>query len=281
MSADVKQAIIPESINNISEYSSENASTMPQPLGLAEICSISELFARAKDPFHYPEAKEQWQAKESTIKHAVGLETLKQVEDKVEKIVSAYQDAREIIEKLPLVEAHHVVKPPTTYGERLMLENRFLQKCPAVVHQGFAYVYEQLTEAKISIDAIRTLVDYVVPIMGFERGCLYLLDNQLTRLAPALRIGDQPLDNYLELLKHVDCEIAQRVFGTISIKRQGRGITGEVVEYICGPIDNPNYPGVLYLELREDKSFSQTDSLLLFDTIRKTLGDCLGTTGAH
>jgi hypothetical protein len=281
MSADLKRALSPEVTTNVGDASAAETGSHSHPMGLAEICQISELFAKAKDPFHYPEVKEEWKAKESAINQRIGLETLKKIEIKVEKIVSNYKEAREVIEKLPLVEAHHAIKPATTHGQHLMLENRYLQKCPAHICQGFSYVYEQLTEAKISLDAIRTLVDYVVPIVGFERGCLYLFDPKTTRLTPALRIGDQPLDSYLVLLKHVDSEIEQRVFGTISIRRQGRGITGEAVDYICGPIDNPNYPGVLYLELREDKTFSEGDAIALFDATRKTLGHCLGAKIAH
>ena len=55
-------------------------------------------------------------------------------------------------------------------------------------------------EASVSVDALRHLVDSVMPRLGVLRGCLFLSEEGELSLTPVLRIGKVPLALYNQFL---------------------------------------------------------------------------------
>lgn len=70
---------------------------------MTDVCEVSELYAKTKDPETYPEAEEVWSSNEDSIIQVIGEETFERIEQKVEESVELYVDVSDVIKKLPIL----------------------------------------------------------------------------------------------------------------------------------------------------------------------------------
>lgn len=249
---------------------SSNASTTA--LSLHEVCELADLFARANDSEHFPEAKRAWAAQEPKITARFG-DVRQAVAEKVSTTVARYHH--------PKVVAPTLLSQQTSSSydasDFASQHNAYLRRCPPEIRQNFTRVYESIEESEgVSVEALRILVDEVIPAIGFLRGCVYLLDEIKRAINPALRIGDLPKSEYQSFKTHQNNLVTTSLDSTVPILQRGLTAGGKDALRVCGSLGSEKRPGVLYLELNE-RFFESTshDPLLYFHAVRKALRDCL------
>lgn len=216
-------------------------------LSLHDICEIAELYAKLQDPETFPKAEEIWRANENRLNHWLDEETILKINNSVKAACMMHLDATAEIKRLPIIKSAEKTQKKSLHKD--IVENTYLNRCPPYLVELFEEVYRQLAENRATIDAIRTLVDTVIPAAGFVRGCLYLLDQNSLELKPALRIGRVPLERYGPFLLNDRNGIMASLHSSFPLKKEDFGIMGQKVDQICGPIQNGKHPGVLYLEI--------------------------------
>lgn len=243
---------------------------------LKRLCETAELYAQTKDPAHFPDAESKWSNQLESLENNFGANFRDDLDSQI------VEPLRLLAQEAPATQKLTITKE--LFGASLSISdsslppgNSYIARCTIDIQREFQEVYRRIEPGKISVDAIRILVDSVIQKCGFDRGCLYLLDNDKGLLRPALRVGDIPLARYPICLLNESNEIGASVFSAIPVKFENKNFDGEIVNKIVAGLQNKNHPGVLYLEFSD--IFSQkplNDSVLLFQAIRASLDDCLG-----
>jgi len=245
----------------------ESMEFSPENVSVAELCELSDLFAKAKQPNIYPAAQEQWAAKEILVRKVWGEEIFDQLEQTAQGVL-----ARKKLEDPFDTNCSEDIR------EKAYQANKYLQNCPPEVVESLIGVYELLDQAQVSLDAIRFLADTVIPKLGFMRGCVYLKDEKTYELKAAMRVGNVPLKAYDHLLLDSRKGIVSALQTTAPVSINSSYVNGDSGTIIFGNLRNKRYQGVLYLEINEKAQSSPNfDGLTLFHTIREAFNNCLGT----
>lgn len=249
----------------------------PNKLGLEEVCGLAELFARANDPEHYPDAEKSWHAAEESVKKTFGGEVISVVTKRVEGSLEKFEEVAPTKFKPTLVPRVVREGPHLTKGELLFNANTYVRRCPVEIANKFQDVYGLMQDnIKVSIESLKKLAEEVVLSVGFLRGCLYILDEGDLKINPALRFGDKGLNSYQSFRMHQNNLITASIDSQIPVMQQGKAIDDKVRTQLCGALGSARPQGVLYLELMNDFFESSVhDPLLYFHSVRIALMDCL------
>lgn len=237
-------------------------------VSIPQICDLAETFARSKDPHIFPNAPEKWAEQEDLVRNVWGSEIFSDLE----------AHARSVKDRLSEREA------PSEQGENdgtvirdALSQNRYLRQCPEHIIERFTQVYSLLDDAALSLDAIRVMSDFLIPQLGFPRGCLFLKDEKSLELRPMLRVGKAPLTEYAHLLLDSRKGIVNALYTTAPVRLDAPGVEGRQSTILFGNLRHPRFAGVLYLELHEKlEQNTSFDPLVVFHTIREALNHCLG-----
>jgi len=244
----------------------EHQELSAEHISVAELCELSEIFAKAKQPNSYPGATELWASKELLVRTVWGEDIFGHIEEAAQTVLS-----RKKLEDSPETESDEKVR------DRALKANKYLHNCPEYIVESFTKVYQALDETQVSLNAIRVLADYVVPELGFARGCVYLKDEKTFELKAAMRIGNVPLKAYDHLLLDSRKGLVSALQTSAPVSIESSFVNGESGTIVFGNLRNKRYHGVLYLEI-SDEAHSQDyfDALTLFHTVRETFNSCLG-----
>ncbi len=249
---------------------------------LLEVIEISELFARLKDPATSKLAESEWKKRESYIASLIPSNLLEGVAGQVRDVLGGYSKISEVICSLPLAPRNVVPLEESAkeLAKKRALANSYVSRCPPEIQAAFISVYEAVEESTISVTAIQRLVGNTIPIVGFSRGCLFLVGKDGRTLVPSLRIGDRPLGEYTHFLSDPETGISSSIYTAAPYCGSGIGITGKETLHVSGAFDGGVHLGLLYLEyddlMVENPNFNPS---LLFNAIRKAMLDTLN--GAH
>ncbi len=246
-------------------------------LSLAEVLNVSELFAKANDPQHYPKALEQWAEVEHALEGSLGINISALIRPAIQSSFNTLQQSISHSIDTPFFE-----KPPepgtlTEEQGRLAAVNPYLKRCEPSHRLTLDRVYQLISPGNISVDALRVLVDSAIPQLGFVRGCLYLFKRDSGALRPALRVGDRALESYNSYREGENNPVSGTLNTHVMLKQQVLQPDGSEAMCLFGSVLNEAHPGVLYLEV--DPALVENpghDSSLLFNAIRKVMGQCLG-----
>jgi hypothetical protein len=246
-------------------------------LSLAELLDVSDLFAKANDPQHYPKAQEQWRAVEEVLERALGVKVSELASPKIKEAFSYLegQGARRI--DTPFFRHDEPAGDLTESQKQLLESNQYLKRCPSDAQTALRKVYQLTDPLQVSVNALRYLVDRIVPELGFSSGCLYLFKRESGMLRPALRVGDTPLEQYRACKENESGPVSGSLSSTVTLAQQTRRPDGSETIRLYGSILNDTHPGVLALEVSPDKVEDvHHDASILFNAIRKCMGQCLG-----
>jgi hypothetical protein len=279
MNPEIKHALSPRMTSSPAEEQQEQTSYSAPPLNMQALCELSELYAQLKDPFTYPQAEDKWESMEPFINKVVDPHVFEKADEKVHDIISTYDDNSTSISSLPLIEEFQFTEGYySTRGKELFQKNSYVKRCPEHIQKMFFEVYQKFGQSEVAVEAIKQLVDSLIPAVGFKRGCLFLRNKEDLSLKPALRIGDYLLSEYEKLLKDKESDIASALTSLVPTRKDGTGITGKTVTQISCSLNNPEHPGILYMELSEESSqATDHDTLRLFKAIKQTFNDCIGS----
>jgi hypothetical protein len=242
-------------------------------VSIEELVDLSEMWGRAQDPQYFKAAAEQWEKAGPILEETLGV-------DMESALLTASQKAFEPHRAyLPLVADRQETRDSAsrkTAQKELVLEpvTKTVSKLPDVYQGLFAEAYAQLEQPETAREGLREIVQSIVPILGFKRGCLFVLSKDGNRMLPALRFGDLPLNRYDEYRFDRYQGMKPLIFQSVPFKKNGIGFAGNEVTYICGGLDSATHQGVLYLEMPEQTELNTDDSataLLYFRSIREAL----------
>ncbi len=243
---------------------------------LLGICEIGEAFARVNDCEHYPRAKMEWAAVSNKITELLGPQGVELIVENITESARAYAT---IFKNVLSSEYAPLLEEETQIGcsaDRLFQLNPSVKRCPTDLIEWYRQVYAMMRESGISNEALKSLIEDLVPRSGFANGCVYLLDHSATRLWPALRIGSRPLDKYHKHDYRESHALVQAIYSSIPFVQYGLSPLNEKVSYIAGALGERECIGVLYLELNEDFYEGSThDPVLYFKTLCRALNHCL------
>lgn len=244
---------------------------------LNKVCELADLFARSKDPHTYPEAQKQILERQTELNELIPADTRKRIEQRIANFLKE-QVSSEALQALPLVQEIEALKQegPNVIAFRA---NQYAQRCAPALRKRFEEMYALADMSRISLDALKELSNELIPRLGFEFGCLYMVDARSGNLLPSLRVGSRPLTSYTLSTLSLHHVIAASLDNPLPYKAEGISRDGSTSVYMCSGLGNKRFRGVLYLELHPlYLSNAEHPSLLHFQAIRQAINDFLGPT---
>ncbi len=243
---------------------------------LRSVSLISESYARSTQPDLYPQAHYKWQATMQQLGDAMGAEGVLIIENKVKRNTYHYLKHSNMQED-PDLQTVAVEHP----GQKLMLQNTYVQQCPKELQELFAELYEMIVTGTSAPRALAQISRQIIPKAGFLNGAIYLFEDDTYRLIPRYQLGQRPLENYpvFETLREyeLDNQIASAFYGNFPTLQMSNLFGVAQVSSIAAALGNQRKSGVLYLEIKTFvQQNTQVQTMLVFKAILKALGDCMG-----
>lgn len=265
------------------EFASTTESDFDRLTGqLRMICEVGEALARANNPERYPEAEKDWKMARDEIVAMVGEQGIKLIQQNVKKNAENYlafdkKSFKELQAINPTLRLREVRE------RKLKTSNPFIQNCGPRLKRMLENLYEDFKPGKIHVDKIHELVKDIMPAVGFNGGCVYIIDPTSGMLVPRIKIQQMLLQEYKPVtysLSTLEASPVRNAFhaadplvGTEYIPDTG------TITYIAGVVGNKKKAGVLYLEV-VDVNFYPNDTAIKqhFKALKQALADCLNLT---
>ena len=251
----------------------------PQPKrgrgSLAVLCEIGEAFARANNPHHYPNPRNDWDLAMNVLRHHLGADGARVVQQRAGSI---YGDAVKTI--LPACSDAPASCEGLSYGECRFQHNLFVKPLPALLQEQIKTLYNGLNEVKVNPELIRVLLQDIAGQIGFGSAVVYTLDPAEATLNPVFRKG-KPRFTALRPISTTarpnDTDPIRRAFASdLVVSEEGRLLNGTSRLIIAMPIRGKSKVGVLYLEQAENASATdEVESMLGAKLIASCLKDLL------
>ncbi len=241
---------------------------------LRDLCEVSELYSKRKDPKNFPEAEKIWTKRKTDFEAVFSKESFQEIEHESNRVLKSYAQEGSAFTKLPLFADEVASKSSAVIDE---LSKDYLHGADLEIKQSFENVYRLASDSAVAVEAIKVLVEQTIPKAGFRRGCLLLLNTTNFSLQPALRVGDMQLSVYNQFLRENKALFLSTVDSLVPLKFQGPGVNDDTATLVLGSILSTSHPGVLYLELSERaRHDSRHATIELFNLVRQAFARCLG-----
>lgn len=240
---------------------------------LEAICSVGEALARANNPAAYPSAREDWNSARREIERRLGRMGMEQIKKSMLANCrqymrsSAHSFLQAAIEKIDR-------RPEVVSGKVLFTQNRFIRACTPQAQRLLNEWYSSLDPHVISKDSIRLLTSKIIPVAGFQSGCVFVYDPSSQTLVPRTPIGGNSLSTY----KTVDCSpiaeertLVARAFDAVEVLVSDDAWENCEGTAFAGAYGRIQRAGVLLLTTR----LPQRDSKMVFAALNQALIDCL------
>ncbi len=250
----------------------------PSRMGLSEICELAELFAKANDVTSYPGADEAWSTVEESVKREFGDEVFETVAGRIECSLERFEQCGMDRFTPSFFERSETPEGDGGSPQLRLRTNPIVDRLPIASQNLIATMYNNLDhDTKVSVGALRVLVENVITQLGFLRGCLFVVDEGRRLVQPALRIGDLPLTSYPSSRLHQNNLITASVESIIPVMQRGLGVDGMGRLQVAGGLGATKPLAVLYLE-SDGEFFESTehDPLAYFHCFRYCFMHSLG-----
>ncbi|MDC0358897.1 HDOD domain-containing protein [Oligoflexia bacterium] len=247
---------------------------------LQKICEVGEALARANNPKQYPTAKSDWHTAQKAIINILGPDGMRLVQEKIKDNCENYLSAAPETFRRAL----EIRKEPgagRSNNNNLFKNNRYIKHCPKPLQEAFGKLYEQITPGSIAREQLDLLIKQVIPLAGFDFGCVFLINPESMRLVPRLTLGTVPLStfkerNALSISTGTDDPVLAAYHCNTPIVESSGSLALEGRACIAGVVGKRERVGVLYLELTQEQMHNQlTSPLMCFKAISQALNDCL------
>jgi len=251
----------------------------PQPKrgrgSLAVLCEIGEAFARANNPHHYPNPRNDWDMAMNVLRHHLGADGARIVQQRAGSIYG--ESVKQI---LPACSEAPAGCDGLSYGECRFQQNLFVKPLPAALQDQIKNLYNGLSDKKVDPELIRTLLQDIAGLIGFQAAVVYTLDPAEATLNPVFRKG-KPRFTVLRSIstsaRPNDTDPIRRAFSSdLVVCEEGRLLNGISRLILSMPIRGKSKVGVLYLEQSEDgEAAEKVESMLGAKLIAACLKDLL------
>ncbi len=242
----------------------------PTSPGANDLAEVAEVYARAQEPTLFPEASKKLEIIKPALEEHFGQSILAEL-DEVKK-------ALELTPAEPAEKAAQEKRGQRDHAQVHVAASlpKSLKHCKPEVVQAFEAVFQKIKAGQVSIEALKMLIENVAPKLGFECGCLFLPTKDDQHMYPALRLGPLPLSCYHEYMLDKHAGMKPYIFDTIPMRREGLGLRGEIISYLCSGLNDGYRSGVLYVELSKSASNDlNLPALSHFQAFREALVACL------
>lgn len=244
-------------------------------LSLSEICQFASCFAESKDPANFREGAERWEEKREELISRTGSNRLNELEESVAERLEAYRETILPKDRIQVQAPDSRTGSDSAGAASLAQRNACAHRCPPVLRDQFCRLYDDFAFEELEIGAIERIANEILPVAGFARGCLFLLDNKASLLVPKLRFGDRALASYAPVPITRDEAIAQAVYSSIPAEEIVVENDEEVSVFSSG-FENTRVEGVLYLEASAERTEeTRRGSIIAFRAVRDALIDAL------
>ncbi|MCO6432510.1 MAG: hypothetical protein J5J00_16775 [Deltaproteobacteria bacterium] len=263
----------------VPEEEQQNCSGAVSP-DIVDICEISDAFAQLHDPEHHPHISRHFETIITQIDLDLGPGGAQKIMGTVNERYGPYITYIPEVFRADNPLENTLAKVSAEYTNKLFEQNTYAQRCPEKIKKQFIEVYKHVTKGQISSMGIGLLVNSIIPLSGFTKGCVYLLDNKQMTLMPKLRIGSSPLSRYKPVSATTSGSdsgiLMEALYASMPIKQQNVVLFGDLVSPMIGPLGSKEPIGVLYLEMSPQLQAKDSQEILnLFRAIRHALNDCL------
>jgi hypothetical protein len=243
---------------------------------LLRACSLGEAIAQANSPGMFQSAARNWSVVRPEIEKRLGRSGLVAIKQALSQNVQAYIKlsprtfaALEDLDpesKLPVIVAEPEV---ATVDEGVK----------ARLAELLEPLYARYEAGKVNIELVQQLIREVMPKLGFEGGCIYVVDPANEVLAPRIKIGKLRLQafravSYAESV--FELSPVRNAFNAREPLLSGGNSSEGAISCIAGHLGNQSKAGVLYLECAAKES-QEVDQLLTqqFNALREALNKFL------
>jgi hypothetical protein len=255
-------------------------------LKVVRYSQIGETLARISDPEHYPDSIKEVELFKRDIEEILGEEGLQQVSEKIKERTGEYtgKTFKNISFEISLEKSLKTVNK--NFSKELFIKNSYLQKCSDEVKIILWKVYDLIKPYEFPTEAINELVTTTIQMLGFKKGCLYILQTNSMVLLPKLRLGDTELSRYQPLsLKNAQhlkekrnglVPLVDALYSSAPIKQRNVFMYNEEISHITWALESRKIAGILHLEYQQENEYiHKTDLVLIFKAIQRCLVDCL------
>jgi HDOD domain len=249
---------------------------------LARVCELGELFAAGLDPDRDKVAEPSpWHEAVKRIEKFLGEEGYKKLQARIETLSAAYIAFAPKIFQWSIASPERAERPEVPV-ERLFDDNVYIKHCPRVVQESLNTLYEKLKSSQEISSHIKEIMDSLMPICGFPRGCIYLIDPQSRKLAPRLTFGDL-VKSEIKPISYIGGDqdplaLAFRANAPVTAEHEAVfGGSKQKVQYIAGVLGETQRAGLLYVHIDDNVASLRSKSpITYYKALRQALADCLG-----
>lgn len=248
-------------------------------LRIAKYCEVGESIARVSDPEHNPSASRDWELLSGELEAIAGADALSLITPRLERTLQQYSILAPKTFSKEFNPQKSIQQANFYYANHLFNENQYLQKCSDDVKEKMRGVYQYIRHKQVAPEAINALSLHALPAMGFEKGCIYLLDERTMTLVPRLRLAGADLKRYKPLSAgSVDGghAVVEALYSNLPLRQEEAFMHGEKINHISWSIGNGNKSGVLHLEFGSRLAAIQPQEVInLFKAVRECVNACL------
>lgn len=251
------------------------------PEELIKCIELGETVSKLVAPEIHPEAAAAMPAIISEVEAVFGKGGMDILKQALQAATTSYSGEDEVVFSIDIDPKKVTEVARNQLAAKFLDKNTWVSKCSKPLQDKFLNLYGYVDPKTISPVAINILIGDVVPALGFTRGCVYLVDNNKSKLNPIMRIGDSPITRYRAL----DCSSSDRSAHPVILAlgystpliQENVPVNGEFVSHVTGVFGSSEKTGVLYLEMSEKlaRSADRGEALLFFKAVRQALLDCL------
>lgn len=249
---------------------------------LHKLYDVGATLARAQNTEFNPNAEEDWEKAKHAVEAILGPNGMKEIQQKVKDNCYFYlQTAPHIFDSVTSLEPK-AVETIRRIPQRAA-ENRYIRSCPKEARDLLLNLYERLEATQIEkTDAIKELIKGIAPVVGFDRGAVYLLEPESLQLTARLKVGPTPIDLYrpvhaFSVSTRGNNPVGQAYHCNSPIIQSDFTISGEGNTCFASIIGKKQRLGVLYLEPIEKLTRSPEAQLLhRFKALVVAFQDILG-----
>ncbi|MFN8389739.1 MAG: HDOD domain-containing protein [Bdellovibrionota bacterium] len=249
-----------------------------QSRALLHICAVGEAFARANNPERYPTARADWRVAEAVIKSHLGPEGVRSIQSKALQLRGPYASQLPALFRLSDFETERTESQDGQPSGSAYEANVFLKACSRPIRDKFWPVYEKLGET-VSGELLREFAHSLLPSLGFDVSCYFVVDPARGELCPALKVGN-PSFVRAKAVSMTDPKSALNPV-RVALHRKapisGQGIVGQADKtFYVGSIGVDHGVGVIYAELSPQASADvRKNPTMVFQALRRCLNDLL------
>ncbi len=279
----------PPIIDGMDSEAVKSSSTQSTALALSKICEIGEAFAECINETQIENPR--WQGALDVIEEHLGPRGIFELKRAIGRNLSMYAKRHPELanwQESPVQQSIEV--PPQRPGRtitaprgeplKLLPLNLYVKRCSDAEQSKFGELYAAIDHANPKT-ALELLRSSIVPLFGFERGCIFLLEPDNMNLVPRLPLGSSSISEFSPVRfsssqSAFDPIVAAYSSKTPSIEERVSP-AGNKVLYIACSLGELQRAGVLYLELGSEQAQARrgTSPLIAFKAIRHALADIL------